>query len=146
MKILNKKFAFRLLAFLVIAVMVLPMALGQDPINPIDTIKDAIDAPTWDILLSKETAITAALILIGGYLSPFVPFIRKIPKGAYRVAAFAVIIVIALVKGFGVGSWAGSAIAYFFSTSIYELVFKWLGLGTKAKETAAKVYNDPLPE
>lgn len=144
MKITNfKKYTGLFLLLMCLVAFIIPL-MGQDPVNPIDTIKDAIGAVSWDQLLSMETAITAALIIIAGYLSPFVPFLRKIPNGTYRVAAFAIIISIALVKGFGLGTWAGSAVAYFFSTSLYELVFKWLGIGKKAEETAAVLYNDPL--
>lgn len=123
---------------LLLTIFVVPL-IGQNPIDIIDQVKGAV---TWDELLSKETAITSGLILIAGYLSPFVPFIRKIPQGAFRVGAFAIIIIVALVKGFAIGSWAGGAIAYFFSTSLYELVFKWIFPSKKTLEVAAKLYKD----
>lgn len=63
------------------------------------------------------------LIIIAGYISPFIPGINKISNTIYRVLALAIII------GIGFKFVAGTSIlslvlTYTFSTSFYEVILK----------------------
>lgn len=91
--------------------------------NPKDIIDGIKGAESWTDLLGYESAIYAFIILIGGWLSSFIPGLNNISSGVYRVLVFAILVVAGgLVLGFG-NIWQG-AIAYFFSTSMYEIFIK----------------------
>ena len=93
-------------------------------VSPDNLINDIKGVQDWSGLLSLETAIYTAVITVGGYLSAFIPGLRSIDSGVWRVLVFA-ILVVAGSAVLGIGNiWIG-AISYFFSTSLYEVVLKW---------------------
>lgn len=97
-----------------------PVVNTQNPGEVIDSIKKA---KSWQDLVNIETGLMSLLMLLGGYLSWLIPGIKKIPNTTYRVLAVAVLIVAGCFTiGFG-EIWQG-ALAYLFSTSLYEVIFK----------------------
>ena len=107
-----------------------PPEAVPSPDNLIDAVKGVQD---WSELLSLETAIYTAVFTVGGYLSAFIPGLKNIDSGTWRVLVFA-ILVIAGSAVLGIGNiWLG-AISYFFSTSLYEVVLKWFVKSPKPVE------------
>jgi hypothetical protein len=94
------------------------------PPSPTEIIDTVRDATSWGDLLNIETGLYVLLITIGGYLSAFIPGLNKISDGTWRVLTWA-ILVIAGAAIIGKSVWI-PAIAYFFSTSLYEIVLKWI--------------------
>ena len=95
---------------------------AQSP-GPGDIIDDFKEAETWDDLVTIESAVMTFIIMLGGWLSAFIPGLNAIDKGVYRVLTWAILVVGgASVLGFA-DVWQG-ALVYFFSTSLYEVVFK----------------------
>lgn len=76
-----------------------------------------------EFLAGWVEVLYGALVVIGGYLSSFVPGLNKIDKTVYRVAAFA-LAVGALFVAFTPMSAFSAVVTYAMSTSIYELVLK----------------------
>lgn len=101
-----------------------------DPGAIVDGIKEAT---SWDQLISWQTAVYTFLFTIGGYISAFVPGLRNIDSGVYRVLVWAILVIAGgLVIGWG-NIWGG-AVAYFFSTSLYEIVLKWFAPSPRPPE------------
>jgi hypothetical protein len=93
-----------------------------DPSVIVDGIKEST---SWTDIIGYEAVIYSFLITVGGYVSAFIPGLRSIDSGTYRVLVWAILVIAGgLVLGFG-NVWIG-AISYFFSTSLYEVVLKWL--------------------
>ena len=91
--------------------------------NPKDIIDGIKDAESWTDLLGYESAIYSLIILIVGWFSSWIPGLKNISSGVYRVLVLAILVIAGgLVLGFG-NVWQG-AIAYFFSTSMYEIFLK----------------------
>jgi len=118
-KILTFIWTFAVL--LAVATLAAAQSVPTDPGQIIDVIRNA---DTWEAIISVETGLYMLLITIGGYLSAFIPGLKKISSNTYRVFTFAILLVLgAAIVGKSI--WI-PAIAYFFSTSLYELVFKWI--------------------
>jgi hypothetical protein len=93
--------------------------------NPTEIIEDIKNAKDWTDLINLQTGIYTLLITLGGYLSYLIPGLKEIDSGTYRVLTFAVIVIAGgAVLGLG-DIWQG-AISYLFSTSLYEVILKWL--------------------
>jgi hypothetical protein len=113
------------LLFMVLCLFFLFVAVGgaQEVMSPgtiVDTIKGA---ESWTDLIGMEAGIYTVLITLGGWFSAFIPGLRSIDSGVYRVLVWAVMVVGgSLVIGIG-DIWVG-ALSYFFSTSLYEVVIK----------------------
>lgn len=119
--------SFLLFFSLVFLVPILAMA------NPGDIVDAVKDAQSWEDLLSLETAIYTTIFTLGGYLSAFIPGLKAINSGTWRVLVFAILVIAgSLVLGIG-NIWLG-AISYFFSTSLYEVVLKWFVKSPKPSE------------
>lgn len=113
---------FTLLILLITAFIFTIAAQSPNPIEIVDAVKGI---QSWDDILNLQTVIYTAIITIGGYLSAFIPVLRNIDSGVYRVLTFAVITISAgSILGFS-NIWVG-AVAYFFSTSLYEVLLKWI--------------------
>lgn len=98
---------------MLIFVLMLPLAMfGQEEVPT-----------TPDELFGGLEALYGALVIIVGYLSAFIPGLKKIPKGVYRVLAFAIISGAAFVY-FGWSNAIGIIFTYAISTSIYEVILK----------------------
>lgn len=104
---------------LVLISVVIISAQPESPQEVVDAIKNS---ETFQDLIGLENAIMSLLIILGGYLSPFLPWVRNLPNATYRVLAVAIVIVAGFVV-FGTSVWSG-AITYFFSTSVYEVFLK----------------------
>jgi len=100
--------------------------MAQQPVpNPGDIINDVKKVTSWTDLLGLESVIYAFIITVGGWLSAFIPGLNKIDSGTYRVLVWAILVIAgSLVIGVG-NVWVG-AISYFFSTSLYEIVLRWI--------------------
>jgi len=93
--------------------------------NPGDIVGGIRDSKSWTDLLGVEAMIYTFLITLGGWFSAFIPGLKNIDSGVFRVLTWAVpVIGGGIAIGFG-NVWAG-AISYFFSTSLYEVVLKWI--------------------
>ena len=138
MKSLNLKenipFLLTCLFFLVLSLLSLNTATAQEVIpNPTDIIDDVKNVTSWTDLLGIEAVIYTFIITVGGWLSSFIPGLRSIDSGTYRVLVFAILVIAgSLVIGVG-NVWVG-AISYFFSTSLYEVVLKWIIKSPKPSE------------
>jgi hypothetical protein len=124
-----------LFVFLITSIICVTSITAQDSFpNPVDIIDDVKKVTSWTDLLGIEAVIYTFLITVGGYLSRFIPVLNKIDSGTYRVFVFAILVIAgSLVIGIG-NVWIG-AISYFFSTSLYEVVLKWIAPSPKpAKE------------
>jgi ABC-type uncharacterized transport system permease subunit len=141
MKSLNLKeniyFLLTCLVFLVLSLLALNTATAQESIpNPADIINDVKNVTSWADLLGIEAVIYTFIITVGGWLSSFIPGLRSIDSGTYRVLVFAILVICgSLVIGVG-NVWVG-AISYFFSTSLYEVVLKWIVKSPKPSEIEA---------
>ena len=83
-----------------------------------------VDTSSPQALFGSIEALYAAVIVIGGYLAPYIPFIKKIETGVYRVLVWAVITGLGFYL-FGGGEVLTLSITYAISTSLYEVVLKW---------------------
>jgi len=91
--------------------------------NPSDIVDDLKDSKSWTDLLGVESAIFAFLIVLGGWITPFIPWLKNIDSGVYRILTWAILVIAGgVIIGFG-NVWQG-AIAYFFSTSLYEVIIR----------------------
>jgi len=110
-------------------------AVHAQPIDPGKIVDDIKNATDWSQLLNLETAVYTFLITVGGYLSAFIPGLRSIDSGVYRILVWAILVIAgSLVIGVG-NVWLG-AISYFFSTSLYEVVLKLFKPSPKPNTTA----------
>lgn len=105
-----------------------PMAgMAQEAVQSFDPGK-GVDADTYANLTSFTQGIDwvfGFLVIVTGYLSKYIPFIKSINQGVYRVLAVAVV----LGAGFFFGAGTNLItllITYTVSTSFYEVVLKLL--------------------
>tara|TARA_R110000787_G_scaffold97665_4_gene201308 strand:+ start:6506 stop:6868 length:363 start_codon:yes stop_codon:yes gene_type:complete len=100
-----------------------------------------LDFNQVESLFSNVDPIYGALVILGGYVSAFIPGLKKINSGVYRVLAFA------LVTGIGFFSFGADvfslSVTYFFSTSLYEVVLKSL-VAKSPKPKEFPVYPNDL--
>ena len=122
----NISFLMTCLFFSVLSLLALNSITAQEVIpNPSDIIEDVKNAKSWTDLLGLEAVIYTFIITLGGWISSFIPGLRSIDSGVYRVLVWAILVIAgSLVIGVG-DVWIG-AISYFFSTSLYEIVLKWI--------------------
>jgi hypothetical protein len=122
----NVSFLMTCLFFLVLSLLALNSITAQEVIpNPGDIIDDVKKVTSWTDLLGLEAVIYTFIITVGGWISSFIPGLRSIDSGVYRVLVWAILVIAgSLVIGVG-DVWIG-AISYFFSTSLYEIVLKWI--------------------
>ena len=101
-----------------------------DPGTIIDGVKGA---ESWTELLGYQAVIYTLLFNVGGWLSAFIPGLKRIEDGTYRVLVWAILVIAGgLVIGWG-NIWIG-AISYFFSTSLYDVILKWIIKSPKPAE------------
>ena len=102
-----------------------PASPTVEAANPVTIIEDLKGVKDWQDLLNLETAVYTILITIGGYLSYMIPGLRSIDNNTCRVRTVAVL-GSAGADVLGVGNiWQG-AVSYLFSTSLYEVILKWI--------------------
>ncbi len=100
-------------------------ATTVSPADPIQVIEDIKNATSWQDLLGTETAIYTIIMILGGYLSYWIPGINKIPNTTYRVLTWAILVIAgASVLGFG-NVWQG-ALSYLISTNLYQVILKFI--------------------
>lgn len=129
----NVKFLLTCLLFMALALIGMYEMQAQPIPNPGDIINEVKDATSWTDLLGVESVIYTFLITVGGWLSSFIPGLRTIESGTYRVLVWAILVIAGgLVIGWG-NVWVG-AISYFFSTSLYEVVLKFFIKSPKPSE------------
>jgi len=108
----------------------------------IDTVgmSEGIDSDTYisvDTFTKGVEWVFVFLVVITGYLSAYVPFLKNIDKSVYRVLAVAVV----LGAGFyftGTGNLMSLFFSYAAATSFYELLFKTLKRTPRPNEIKAK--------
>jgi len=130
----NIAFLLASLLFLALSLLAINGLQAQDTIaNPADIIDDVKKVTSWTELLGLEAVIYTFIITVGGWLSSFIPGLRSIDSGVYRVLVWAILVIAgSLVIGVG-NVWVG-AISYFFSTSLYDIVLKWIIKSPKPSE------------
>lgn len=131
----NIAFLLASLLFLALSLLAINGLQAQDTsiVNPVDIIDDVKKVTSWADLLGLEAVIYTFIITVGGWLSSFIPGLRSIDSGVYRVLVWAILVIAgSLVIGVG-NVWVG-AISYFFSTSLYEIVLKWIIKSPKPSE------------
>lgn len=130
----NIAFLLASLLFLALSLLAINGLQAQDTIaNPADIIDDVKKVTSWTELLGLEAVIYTFIITVGGWLSSFIPGLRSIDSGVYRVLVWAILVISgSLVIGVG-NVWVG-AISYFFSTSLYDIVLKWIIKSPKPSE------------
>lgn len=97
---------------------------------------EEIDISTPTALFGNIEALYGVLVIVGGYLSAFIPGLKKIDDGAIRVFTWA------LITGIGFALFSGTevlnlSITYAVSTSLYEIILRWFRK-SPAPETATK--------
>jgi hypothetical protein len=108
-----------------------------DPVGIIDSVTKVT---SWTDLLGLEAVIYTFIFTVGGWFSSFIPGLRSIDSGTYRVLVWALLVIAgSLVLGIG-NVWLG-AISYFFSTSLYEVVLKWI-VKTPRPSELGRLTND----
>lgn len=105
-----------ILLLLVLCMPFLASAQGEAP---------TLDTSTPQSLFGSLEVLYGALVIIGGYISAFIPGLNMIPKSVFRVLAFAIILALAFVL-FGFADVLPLALSYAASTSIYETILKWI--------------------
>lgn len=111
------------------------MSLFGQTVTP-DYTDGAISTETYTTLEQFTKSIDwlyGFLIIVTGYLSAFIPFLKNIDKGVYRVLAVAVVIGAAFFFG-GQSSIFSLVMTYTVSTSFYEVILKLLAKSPKNKE------------
>lgn len=93
---------------------------------------ETLDTSSPEALIGSIDYIYGILVIIGGYLSAYIPVLNKIEDGAYRVLALAVIIGIGFVF-FGAPI-LKLAMSYAASTSLYEVVLRLIFKSAKPEE------------
>ncbi len=109
-----------------------PVIQAQGPGDVIDEIKEA---ESWQDLVNLQSVIMSTLILLGGWISAFIPGLKEIDSGVYRVLTWAIMVIAGFALIGGAEVWQG-AIAYFFTTSLYEVVIKLFLPSPKPDPTA----------
>lgn len=119
-------FLLACLLFLTLMLLAINGLSAQDSIpNPGQIITDIKKVTSWTDLLGLEAVVYTFIITVGGWLTSFIPGLRSIDSGTYRVLVWAILVIAgSLVIGVG-NIWVG-AISYFFSTSLYEVVIRWI--------------------
>lgn len=115
--IMKKKVLIMTLAIVVCGVV---GALAQNPGEVLDSIKDA---KSWQELFALSDAIYGALILIGGYITPFIPGLNQIPKKVYQVLTLSIILGAVFIM-FGSTTFVSGPVIYAIVTSVYEIFLK----------------------
>lgn len=130
----NIYFLLSCLFFLTLSLLALNGLNAQEVIpNPADIVDDVKNVTSWTDLLGLEAVVYTFIITLGGWFSSFIPGLRSIDSGVYRVLVWAILVIAgSLVIGVG-NVWVG-AISYFFSTSLYEVVLKWIKPSPKPDE------------
>lgn len=129
---MKSKLNILFLTFTMICLLTISLIAQEAITNPVDIIDGIKGATSWSDLVLWEPAIYSFLIVLGGWFSSKIPWLNKVENGTYRVFVWAILVISGgIVVGFG-NIWAG-AIAYFFSTSLYELVLKWMIPSPKPK-------------
>lgn len=94
---------------------------------------DGLDLSSPDTLFGGMEMLYGALVVIGGYISAFIPGINKIDNSIFRVLAWAIL------TGLGFFLFGGKvlslALTYAASTSIYEIILKWIIRSPKPSNT-----------
>ena len=114
-----KKFLFLSVLFLAIFAVSISAQSPQDVVDAVKNAKDPME------LFSLTTVATVVVINLAGYLSPFIPVIKNIPTTTYKVAVFAVLIIVAGIM-FGFVNIYQAAISYLFSTNLYSHILKFV--------------------
>lgn len=114
---------------MIVAVMVAFPIFGQDTIPTVTLPATPAD---W---FSEHTmeVVYGVLVVIGGYLSAFIPGLNKITVGVYRVLTWAVITGAAAIFFKGANVW-GIAITYFVSTGLYSVLLRLIFASPKPKD------------
>ena len=112
------KSAILLMITMVISVAFFASACAQDVVPPVNmpTEANAWFNPTW------VEYVYGVVIIIGGYLSAFIPGLKNINAGVYRVLTWAVLTGSGAIY-LGSDVW-GVAITYFMATGLYNVVLK----------------------
>lgn len=102
-----------------------PVIVTVKQSNPGSVIDQIKGVKSWEDILNLETGLYTLLITLGGYFSFLIPGIKSISNNTYRVLIWAVLVIIG-ISSLGLGSvWQG-ALSYLFSTSLYEVILKWI--------------------
>ena len=102
-------------------------AFGQEATSRFEEI---FPTGTAEVVLSNVDALYGALIVLGGYLSKWIPGINLIDKGVYRVLAFAILVGVIFWKFSGKDA-LDLGVTYAITTSLYEVIFKLIGSSPK---------------
>lgn len=113
--------------------MILIPVFGQDTLATIP-IPESLPANPADWFTDHTMEVVyGAVVVIGGYLSAFIPGLNKISVTVYRVLAWAIITGAAAVLFKGANIW-GIAIAYFVSSGLYQVVLRLIFASPKPKD------------
>ena len=124
----------KVISIFMLLIVAITVMIAQAPMPEPGEIIDGIkEAESWTDLINLEAMIYTFLITVGGWFSAFIPGLRNIESGVYRVLVWAILVIAGGVTiGFS-DVWIG-AISYFFSTSLYETVLKWILKSPKPSE------------
>jgi hypothetical protein len=92
--------------------------------------------PEW---FGQIDMVTTGIIVIGGWLTKYIPGISNVLPGTFRVLAFAILVAIGALI-FGKDIWV-VALNYFFATSMYEVI-----INPVTKKTVEAVTGEEQPK
>lgn len=128
---MKKNIFLRLAMVFVLAFTFACVAFGQDP-TPVATIPTIPTDPASWFDTSRVEWVYGIVVVVGGYLSAFIPGLKSINTGVYRVLTWAVITGAGAVY-LGSDIW-GVAITYFMATGLYQIVLKQIIASPKPKD------------
>lgn len=119
----------KLFVMTIIVMLISPLVMMAQELPP--TIDIPTDPAAW-FALDRVEWVYGIIVVIGGYLSAFIPGLKNITVGVYRVLTWALITGAGAVM-LGSSIW-GVAITYFISTGLYDIVLKLILKSPKPKD------------
>jgi len=130
---------------LIIAMLLLCATAALAQFDTVPPLPDQIGpGASVDTLLDWTTALYSALVIITSFLSPYLPFLNRIPEAARRTLVVAVVVgVVFLTTGFADG--IELVLGYLGAVLTYDKVLKPVGIKTPKPDAVPHEEPQPAP-